>query len=628
MGAVLRRVRALPWNGVFALGVAACVMVASADPATARRRSVENDREAKKEKKEKVARREGPLFAIVSIADQRVSFYGAEGLVERSPVSTGQAGHRTPTGVFAIVQKQVFHRSNLYSGAPMPHMQRITWSGVAMHAGVLPGYPASHGCIRMPASFAQKIYGMTKVGQRVVVAPHDLVPADLQHANLPVPKLQPAPGQIHPPVTAENTPAATMNDGPTGTAPAVANAKLLNPLEYAWAMRTEATARSKTSVAALKTAKTEESAKRDEARAAARSLKSAENAVEGLESQIAAVARRIERTTGEIENAKKGTEARAALDTRISEAQKAVEAARNAKATKDQELKDAWQVASKLESEGKTAEAKAADELAGDKEDEARAAGKALKATEATLRNLEDQVSSAERKTKRAQEELTRVEAALAKLNEEKAALEAKLPDAKRLVEEATQAKAAKDKELEVADKALEDAETAVETAAAHIKESIRRLEPVSVFISRKTGRLYVRQGFRSVFDVAVTIKDRERPLGTHVFVSTEALDGGTRLRWSAVSMPDDVVEKKPASRDRKRKHTSSADDPQTTAAVVLPPETPASALDRIEIPNEAKQRLSELAWIGAMLTISDRSMSGETNESTDFVILTHSRAN
>jgi lipoprotein-anchoring transpeptidase ErfK/SrfK len=639
MGAILRRARALPWKGLFALGVAASVMMASADPAFARRRGSEDRQEAKKEKKEKAPRREGPLFAVVSIADQRVSFYGAEGLVERSAISSGQAGHRTPTGVFAIVQKQVYHTSNIYSGAPMPFMQRITWSGVAMHAGVLPGYPASHGCIRLPHSFAQKIYGLTKMGQRVVVSPRDLVPADVQHANLPSPKLQPAPGEpASPPATAENTP-ATMSDASTGATPAtvsVAEAtqsvqpravKLLNPLEYAVAMRNDANARSKAASLALKSTKAANGAKEEDARVAARSLKSAENAVQSLEQQIASVARKIERTKENVEDAKKGIEAKPALEARIAEAQKALEEAQKAKIAKDQELKDAWQAASKLESEGKEAEAKAADDFAGNKEDEARTAGKAVKAAETTLRRLQEQVESAARKATRAQEELARIEANIAKLNEEKAALEAKMPDAQRLVQEASLAKAAKDKELEAAEKAVEDAETAVETILAQIKESARRLEPVSVFISRKTGRLYVRQGFRSVFDVPVTIKDRERPIGTHVFVSTEALNSGTQLRWSAVSMPDDE-EKKPASRDGKRKRTSAADEPETTAAIVLPPETPASALDRIEIPNEAKLRLSELTWIGAMLTISDRAMSGETNESTDFVILTHSRAN
>ena len=96
----------------------------------------------------------GPLFAILSLSDQHISVYNSGGLVTRSKVSTGMAGHRTPMGIFTIIGRERYHSSNIYSGAPMPFMQRITWSGVAMHLGVVPGYPASHGCIRLPSDSA------------------------------------------------------------------------------------------------------------------------------------------------------------------------------------------------------------------------------------------------------------------------------------------------------------------------------------------------------------------------------------------------------------------------------------------------------------------------------------------
>ena len=88
-------------------------------------------------------------------------------------------GHSTPMGVFSVIQKQKLHRSNIYSGAPMPYMQRITWSGIAIHAGVLPGYPASHGCIRMPMAFAMKMWNWTRMGARVVVTPGEMSPCKL-----------------------------------------------------------------------------------------------------------------------------------------------------------------------------------------------------------------------------------------------------------------------------------------------------------------------------------------------------------------------------------------------------------------------------------------------------------------
>ena len=99
----------------------------------------------------------GPLFAILSLSEQHISIYNGAGLVARSKVSTGMPGHRTPTGIFSIIGRERWHHSNIYSGAPMPYMQRITWSGVALHLGVVPGYPASHGCIRLPSGFAERL---------------------------------------------------------------------------------------------------------------------------------------------------------------------------------------------------------------------------------------------------------------------------------------------------------------------------------------------------------------------------------------------------------------------------------------------------------------------------------------
>lgn len=134
---------------------------------------------------------QGPLIISVSIDQQRVSIYDANGLYAESPVSTGMKGHSTPMGVFSVIQKQKYHQSNIYSGAPMPYMQRITWSGIAMHAGVLPGYPASHGCIRMPMSFAVKMYNWTRMGARVFVTPGTVSPESFSHPLLVTQKVTP-----------------------------------------------------------------------------------------------------------------------------------------------------------------------------------------------------------------------------------------------------------------------------------------------------------------------------------------------------------------------------------------------------------------------------------------------------
>jgi hypothetical protein len=111
----------------------------------------------------------GDLSITVNIAEQRLYVYRAGRLVGMSTVSTGARGHSTPLGDFTILQKNMWHRSNLYSNAPMPYMQRLTWTGIALHAGHLPGYPASHGCIRLPAAFAKRLFGITSLGVPVTI---------------------------------------------------------------------------------------------------------------------------------------------------------------------------------------------------------------------------------------------------------------------------------------------------------------------------------------------------------------------------------------------------------------------------------------------------------------------------
>ena len=129
-----------------------------------------------------------PIMAIVSIKSQQVTFYDADGWILRAPVSTGTTGRETPTGVFAVVEKKEDHRSNMYDDAWMPHMQRITWNGIALHGGPLPGYAASHGCVRMPFGFAKKLFDKTRIGMRVIISPNDAAPVEFSHPALFVPK--------------------------------------------------------------------------------------------------------------------------------------------------------------------------------------------------------------------------------------------------------------------------------------------------------------------------------------------------------------------------------------------------------------------------------------------------------
>jgi L,D-transpeptidase catalytic domain len=131
-----------------------------------------------------------PIMAIVSIMSQQVTFYDADGWILRAPVSTGTTGRETPAGVFAIIEKDKDHHSTLYDDAWMPNMQRITWNGIALHGGPLPGYAASHGCVRMPYDFAEKLFDKTRIGMRVIISPNDVAPVEFSHPGLFVPNAE------------------------------------------------------------------------------------------------------------------------------------------------------------------------------------------------------------------------------------------------------------------------------------------------------------------------------------------------------------------------------------------------------------------------------------------------------
>src|SRR5437667_2872537 len=120
----------------------------------------------------------GPVVVIVSLPEQRMYVYRNGVRIGRSTVSTGTKGHTTPTGMFTILQKKVSHESSIYKGAQMPHMQRLTWTGIAMHAGHLPGYPASHGCVRLPVDFAEKLYSVTRNGTSVIITDGSFAPGE------------------------------------------------------------------------------------------------------------------------------------------------------------------------------------------------------------------------------------------------------------------------------------------------------------------------------------------------------------------------------------------------------------------------------------------------------------------
>jgi hypothetical protein len=330
----------------------------------------------------------GPLQIIVSIADQRVSLYDNGALIARSSVSTGVQRHPTPLGVFSVIEKQRWHRSNLYSAAPMPYMQRITWSGIALHAGVLPGHPASHGCIRLTNGFANRLWRLTKRGTRVIIAHDDVQPVEISNPHLFMPKAASAT----PESPAATVAGSSMNPAAAAHGPLMSNA----------------------------------------------------------ESQEAAI----------------------------------------------------------LQASG---------------------------------------------------------------------------------------------------------------SAPAGVAP--QKLVPISVFVSRKWSKLFVRRGLTPLFDVPVKIQNPEEPLGTHVFTAMEFQNEGAAIRWTVVSMPDaspGVPESTGKGREAGAKRIT-----ETTVPALLPNKANA-ALDRIEISQDVVDRISELLTPASSVIISDYGISHETGKDTDFIVVMH----
>jgi lipoprotein-anchoring transpeptidase ErfK/SrfK len=202
----------------FGIALAVAVTVTAASPAAAsyrfgywgphywapHKRVAHNPKTAERVSKESVADiPKGPLQIFISINQQKLHLYGGGVHVADTSIATGVPSHPTPLGVFSVIQKQLFHRSNIYSNAPMPYMQRVTWSGVAMHEGQNIGHPASHGCIRMPRDFAVRLYRLTKLGTRVIIARSELKPMEFADPHLFVHKEKPPEIAAAPPNSVE-----------------------------------------------------------------------------------------------------------------------------------------------------------------------------------------------------------------------------------------------------------------------------------------------------------------------------------------------------------------------------------------------------------------------------------------
>ncbi|WP_338831974.1 L,D-transpeptidase family protein [Bradyrhizobium sp. 27S5] len=513
--------------------------------------------------KEAGAKPQGPLIISVSIDQQRVSVYDANGLYAESPVSTGMKGHSTPMGVFSVIQKQKYHQSNIYSGAPMPYMQRITWSGIAMHAGVLPGYPASHGCIRMPMSFAVKMYGWTRMGARVFVTPGTITPENFSHPLLVTQKVapqQPVADEIlkmDAPLGVKTDKGADKQSGldlRTSVGHAAPPASLRDNTHTADASGAMPAASASVTMSDASSSATRD-AIADKLAADKPETVQAETATDQPpETNSATDDKTVGETTGSTDTPKTEVSAKAP-----------VKAEGKADEPKTDAAKPGIAEASKTDAKAEAPKADAGRDAS--KDAASKDAAKAADAAKTADKPAEP-------------------------------ATAADAPDAKK--------DAAKD--------------TARLPGVARIDVS-KRAGQIAVFISRKDSKLYVRQNFAPLFDVPVTIAASDRPLGTHVFTAEADKTDTNLLRWSVVTLPT-----RNAARVDAEEHVSHRRKVAAAPPVEAKPQpatnTPAEALDRISIPSDVMARISEALGTGGSIIVSDLGVNqGETGEGTDFIL-------
>jgi lipoprotein-anchoring transpeptidase ErfK/SrfK len=530
-----------------------------------------------------------PLVIAVSIGTQRVKVYDANGLFAEAPVSTGMPGHPTPQGVFSVIEKDRYHHSNIYSGAPMPFMQRITWGGVAMHAGVLPGYPASHGCIRMPMDFATKMWGWTKMGARVFVTPGEVpAPAPFSHPFLAAYKVPPQPAVAQPPEDPDAKVGPKADLGAAEIKPVEAQLDLRPSVGHD---KSTDLATTRTADASGKAAVTMTDAGGAAPKSEAASVNASPKPVETADA-AGGVPAKAEQTTGE-----------AKPD--VAEAAKpaAASMAPETGATPEQPM-----VAAKADGDDARPERTASGDVKVDEKPEAAKSAEAPKAIEPA--------KPAETKTEPKVEAPRTADTPKAETPKVEAKPDAAKADAAKPAEAGDKVKAA-------TDDAKKKDETRITPPVKVVKDSPRRTGQIAVFISRKDSKLYVRQNFAPLFDVPVTIAPGERPLGTHVFTAQVDKEDSNILHWSVVTVPMRAArsEEKRERVAARGKHKNAPPPPPVEVKQIVS-DSPAEALDRITVPPETMARIAEALTSGGSIIVADQSIKqGETGEYTDFIL-------
>jgi lipoprotein-anchoring transpeptidase ErfK/SrfK len=470
----------------------------------------------------------GPQQIVINMTAQKVTLYANGVRVAQGPVSTGVPGHPTPQGVFSVIEKDRYHHSNIYSGAPMPFMQRITWSGIAMHEGVVPGHPASHGCIRLTHDFAQKLWPTTKLGVRVIVSRHDVEPVEFQHAKLFVPKPKPA------------EPKVAMNGATDGMGIKLAQA---SPL-----------------------------AASDAPAVATESTQSAPAAMDGNKALAPVAAEPKSEPKSESKSEPKSAESAPVETVKPAADVKAAEVAPPAEpVTTDEPVKATGTVAP------------------------AQPAAAPAPLPPAELRKSVEAPAEAPKPAQATPAQAT------------PAAAPAEAMPADDFVKPAP---------------TEEPAKPAVAPRPKSADQPAKLSGQIAVFVSRKEKKIFVRQSTVPLFEMPITFDEPDKPLGTHVFTAMSVTDNGAGMRWNLMTIPTDTVAMMEDRSSRRKARDREPPKPvvhvQTKAA-----SSAAEALDRVQFPQEAIDRISELLIPGSSLVISDAGVSHETGRATEFIVLT-----
>jgi hypothetical protein len=541
-------------HAVAAIGVALTIVAAPV--------AIAKPRTPKTQETAAAPRSDSPLIIVASLRNQRLRVFDVDGEITSSRISSGRPGFATPTGVFSILEKKVQHHSNIYAGAEMPYMERLTWSGIALHAGVVPGYRASHGCVRLPHSFARTLYSMTKLGGRVVITATDAEPVAFSSPKLfkPLPLDDKTAMKLgssgHPRVAINDKPDETTTDALPdfplliGISPALARAVADMPRDPQRrpATRVEADQLMQERVTRLQAA-----------------LKSADAA------QTAALAK-IDESAKEFAQAER----------QLQDAQRSGEPLRAAVKNAELRQQDAIRAFSAFMSSG-TGSSLTPDAMLDREAD------------------LENAVLQATRDADDARTNAAKTEWSFAEVQARYSA-----------------AKAARDN----VSIALRNAQTDLISAKRELADAnndVRlRSKSISVFVSLRAQRLYVRQGTEPVLEAPISVAPLPGSVGTHVFTAMRYGEDPNTFDWRLVSAQVPSAGKTFLDDVRKRRGDAAAPTGNLSVRMAT------AALSAFTIPDDIMSMISERARPGASLIVSDRELPDHENGSgTEFVVLT-----